>query len=97
MGDKTFVIVNGPSLLGVNFRLMMRHFRFLASSHTLSPLVKSLKPLRDQEDMTCQANLWAARASFRVAERVFKWDSTVGMDVLAMTEERVRGLYPIMR
>ena len=45
MGDKTFVMVNGPFLLGVNFGLMISHFRFLASSHTLSPLAKDLKPL----------------------------------------------------
>ena len=45
MGDKTFVIVNGPSRLGVNFRLVMRHFKFRASSQTLSPLAKGLKPL----------------------------------------------------
>ena len=53
MGDKTFVIVNGPSLLGANFGLLMRRFRFLASSHTLSPLANGLKPLREREDMTC--------------------------------------------
>ena len=56
MEDKTLVIVNGPSLLGANFGLMMRRFRFLASSHTLSPLANGLKPLREREDMTCRAN-----------------------------------------
>ena len=61
MGDKTFVIVNGPSLLDVNFGLMIMHFRLLASSHTLSPLMKGLKPFQEREDMTCQANSWAAR------------------------------------
>ena len=90
-------MVNGPSRLGVNFGLMMRCFRFLASSQTLSPLAKGLKPLREQADMTCQANSWAARASLRVAERVFKRDSTAGMEVLAIIEERPRGSYPIMR
>ena len=53
MGDKTFVMVNSPSLLGVNFRLMISRFRFLASNHTLSPLAKDLKHLQEQEDMTC--------------------------------------------
>ena len=45
MGDKTFVMVNGPSLLGANLGLIIRCFRFLVSSHTLSPFVKGLKPL----------------------------------------------------
>ena len=56
MGDKTFVMVNGPSHLGANFGLIIRCLRFLASSQTLSPLMKGLKPLREQEDMTCQAS-----------------------------------------
>ena len=56
MGDKTFVMVNGPSLLGVNLGLIMRHFRFLASSHTLFPFAKGLKPLQEREDMTCHTN-----------------------------------------
>ena len=56
IGDRTLVIVNGPSLFGVNFGLTMRHFRFLASNQTLSPLMKGLKPLREREDMTCQAS-----------------------------------------
>ena len=89
MGDKTFVMVNSPSHLGVNFGLITRHFRFLASSQTLSPLMKGLKPLRDREDMTCQASSWAAR--------VFRRDSTAGMEVLAITEGRAQGSYPIMR
>ena len=42
--DRTLVIVKDPSLLGANFRLAMEHFRFLASNHTLSPFLKSLKP-----------------------------------------------------
>ena len=51
------MMVNSPSLLEVNFGLAIEHFRFLASSHTLSPLEKGLKPLWEREDMTCQANL----------------------------------------
>ena len=89
MGDKTFVMVNSPSHLGANFGLITRHFRFLASSQTLSPLMKGLKPLQDREDMTCQASSWAAR--------VFRQDSTAGMKVLAITEGRAQGSYPIMR
>ena len=56
MGDKTFVMVNGPSHLGANFRLIIRCFRFLASNQTLSPLTKGLKPLQERKDMTCRAS-----------------------------------------
>ena len=56
MGDKTLVIVNGPSRLGANFGLIIRCFRFLASSQTLSPLTKGLKPCRERELMTCRAS-----------------------------------------
>ena len=45
IGDKTLVIVNGPSRLGANFGLIINRFRFRASSQTLSPLAKGLKPL----------------------------------------------------
>ena len=90
-------MVNGSSHLGANFGLMMRHFRFLASSQTLSPLMKGLKPLQEREDMTCRANSWVARASLQAAERVFRRDSTAGMEVSAITEGRAWGSYPIMR
>ena len=56
MGDKTLVIVNSPSHLGVNFGLMIRRFRFWASSQTLSPLANSLKPLWEREFITCRAS-----------------------------------------
>ena len=56
MGDKTLVIVKGPSRLGANFGLMIRHFRFRASSQTLSPLTKGLKLRREHELMTCRAS-----------------------------------------
>ena len=97
MGDNTFVMVNGPSLFGANFGLEIRRFRFLASSQTFSPFVKGLKLLRERAFITCWANLWAARASLRVAEIVLRWDSTAGMEVSAMTEGRAWGSYPIMR
>ena len=90
-------MVNGPSRLGVNFGLMMRRFKFLASSQTLSPLMKGLNPLRKQEDITCQASSWAARASLQAAERIFRRDSTAGMEVSAITKGRAWGSYPIMR
>ena len=56
IGDSTLVMVNGPSLFGANFGLIMRHFRFSASSHTLSPFAKGLKSLLEWGDITCQAN-----------------------------------------
>ena len=56
IGEKTFVIINGPSRLGANFGLIIRCFRFLASNQTLSPLTKGLKPLQEREDMTCRAS-----------------------------------------
>ena len=43
-GDKTLVIKNGPSLLEVNLGLEICHFRFLASSHTLSPFLNGVNP-----------------------------------------------------
>ena len=43
MGDKTFVMVNGPSHLGANFGLEITHLRFLTSSDTLSPSLNGVK------------------------------------------------------
>ena len=39
---RTFVTLKGPSLLAVNFGLIMFLSRFLASSHTLSPVIKGV-------------------------------------------------------
>jgi len=97
MGERTLVMVKGPSCFGANFGLVMEHLRFLASSQTLSPLLKGVKPRQVQEAMTCHASLWEARASSRVAERDFRWDSTAGMEESEMTEGRAHGSYPIMR
>ena len=91
------MIVKGPSRLGVNFGLTTRHFRFWASSQTLSPLAKGLKPRRERELMTCRASSWVARASLWAAERVLRRVSTAGIEVSVITEGRARGSYPIMR
>ena len=40
--DKTFMMTKGPSRLGVNFGLVMEHFKFWASSQTLSPFLKGV-------------------------------------------------------
>ena len=44
IGERTLVIMKNPSLLGANFELVIEHFKFLASNHTLSPFLKGLKP-----------------------------------------------------
>ena len=61
--DKTLTIVKGPSHLGVNFGFAIDHLRFLASSQTLSLLVKGVKLWLFHEDMTWWASSWVARAS----------------------------------
>ena len=43
IGNKTLVMVKGPSLLGANLGLMICCLRFLASNQTLSPLEKGAK------------------------------------------------------
>ena len=64
MGDKTLVMVKGPSLFGANFGLVTKHFKFRASSQTFSPFLKGMNLCQVWAAITCQANSWAARASF---------------------------------
>ena len=64
MGDKTLVMVKEPSLLGANFGLVIECFRFHASNQTWSPFLKGMNFCQVQAAMTCQASLWAAKASF---------------------------------
>ena len=79
MGDKTLVMVKGPSLFGVNFGLVTECFKFHASSQTFSPFLKGMNFCRVWAAITCQANLWAASASFRAAVRFLSLVSTAGM------------------
>ena len=51
IGERTLMIVKGPSCLGANFELTIECLRFLASSQTLSPLVKGVNPQLFCEDM----------------------------------------------
>ena len=44
--------MKGPSHLGANLGLAIEHLRFLASSQTLSPLAKGVKPQLFHEDIT---------------------------------------------
>ena len=64
MGDKTLVMVKGPSLFGANFRLVTERFKFCASSQTFSPFLKGMNFYWVRVAITCQANSWVARASF---------------------------------
>ena len=52
MGERTLMIVKGPSCLGVNFGFAIECLRFLASSQTLFPLAKEVNPQLLYEDMT---------------------------------------------
>ena len=97
IGDRTLVMAKGPSLFGANLGLVTECFRFLASSQTLSPFSKDLKSQRFLDDMTCRASSCEARASSRVALRVFRQSSIVGIEVSEMTVGRAQGLYPIIR
>ena len=72
------VIVNGPSLLEANLGLEICHFRFQDSNHTLSPFLNGVNPYCPQAAMTCQASLWAAKASSQAAWRRLSLCSSAG-------------------
>ena len=97
MGERTLMIVKGPSRFGVNFRLAIEHLRFLVSNQTLSPLTKGVNPWLLCEDMTWQASSCAAKASSQGATRDLRQDSTVGMEESEIKGGRAQGSYPIMR
>ena len=54
IGDRTFMMVKGPSHLGVNFGLTMEHLRFLASNQTLSPSLNGKKEQCVQPRLHCK-------------------------------------------
>ena len=97
IGDKTLVIVKGPSLFGANFGLVTECFRFHASNQTFSPFLKGTNLHWVQAAITCRASSWAARASFQMAVRFLSLVSTAGMAEFWMMEGRAWGSYPIMR
>ena len=97
IGDRTFVMVKGPSHLGANFGLTTECLRFLASNQTLSPSLNGEKERQVRAAMTWQASSCVAKASSQGAERVFRRVSTVGIEVSEITEGRAQGSYPIMR
>ena len=53
MGDKTLVMVKGPSFFGVNFGLISECFKFRASSQTFSPFLKGMNLCRVWAAITC--------------------------------------------
>ena len=79
-------MVKGASLLGVNFGLVIEHFRFCASNQTFSPLLKGMNLCWVQATITCRASSWAAKASFWVAVRFLSLVSIAGIVEFWMTE-----------
>ena len=63
ISDRTLTIVKGPSHLGTNLGLTIKHLRFLASNQTLSPLAKGVNPQLLCKNITWQASLWVVRVS----------------------------------
>ena len=53
MGDKTLVMVKGPSLFEANFGLISEHFKFHASSQTFSPFLKGMNLCQVWAAITC--------------------------------------------
>ena len=91
IGERTLMVVKGPSLCGVNLGFAMDLLRFLALSQTLSPLMKGVKPWLLHEAMTWWASLCVVRASSRVATRDFRWVSTAGIEESEIKEGRAWG------
>ena len=91
------MILKGPSLFVVNFGLMMFLLRFLASSHTLSPVMKGVNLDCIQLFMVCLASSWAAEASFLALMSSSSHLSMAGRLVLLVILGSACGSYPIMR
>ena len=53
MGDKTLIIVKGPSLFEVNLGLVTEHFKFCASSQIFSPFLKEMNLCQVRVAITC--------------------------------------------
>ena len=97
MDKRTLTIVKGPSCFRANLEFAIDCLRFLASSQTLSPLVKGVNPQLLCEDMTWWVSSCAARASSQAAMRDLRQVSTVGMEELEIKKGRAQVSYPIMR
>ena len=88
MGERTLMIMKGPSHFGANLGFVIECLRFLASNQTLSPLAKGVNPQLLHEDMTWWASSCAARASSRVATRDLRQDSTAEIGESEIKEGR---------
>ena len=97
IGNRTSVIVKGPSLLGANLGLATFRFRFRASNHTFSPFLNGTKCRLVLAAIVCLVSSWAARASKRAALRALRCSSTAGNGEDGRTFGKGTGSYPIMR
>ena len=91
------VTLKGPSLLAVNLGLMTFLLRFLASSHTFSPVIKGVDLDWMQLFMVCLASSWAVEASFLALTSSLSHLSMVGRSVLLVMSGSACGSYPMMR
>ena len=96
-GERTSMIVNGPSCLVANLEFRRAHFRCCPSTHTFDPFLKGWKFHQVLLFMVCLVRSWAARASFLMARREFSQSWTAGMGVSEIMVGRAWGSYPIMR
>ena len=85
------MILKGPSLLAVNLGLTTFLLRFLASSHTLSPVIKGVNLDWMQFFMVCLASSWAAEASFLALMSSSSHFSMAGRSVLLVISESACG------
>ena len=92
--DKTFSMVNGPSLLGENLRGRFGKCRFVASSQTCWPAVNGTNLSRICRCMCMRARSCAARASFLMAVRIESRCDSVGKSEGSIARGIAHGLYP---
>ena len=76
------MILKGPSLFVVNFGLTTFLLRFLASSHTLSLMIKGVNLDWMQLFMVCLVSSWAAEALFLALMSSSSCFSMAGRSVL---------------
>ena len=97
IGDRTSMIVKGPSLLGANLGLATFRFRFRASNHTFFPFLNGMKCHLVLAAIVCLASSWAVRASKWAAWRTLRRSSTAGNGEDGRMFGKGTGSYPIMR
>ena len=87
-GERTSVIVNGPSHLVANLAFGREHLRCCPSSYILDPFLNGWEFCQVLLFMVCLVRSWAARASFHMVRRELRWSWTAGMEVLEILVER---------